>query len=91
MHRMPGRTAAGAAAAAEPEPLRRTLADEFMNEMARLHRLDWRALKLEWLGVPKDLAEPARAQTQHWLDLYHQDRMNEAWPIVDAAFSWLRE
>jgi aminoglycoside phosphotransferase (APT) family kinase protein len=89
MHRMPGRTAAGAGAAAEPEPLRRKLADQFITEMARLHRLDWRALNLEWLGVPQDLAEPARMQTQHWLDLYHQDRMNEAWPIIDAAFVWL--
>ena len=45
MHRMPGRTATGAAAAIEPEPLRRKLADEFMTEMARLHQLDWRALE----------------------------------------------
>ena len=90
MHRMPGRTATGAAAAAEPEPLRRKLADEFMTEMARLHQLDWRALKMEWLGVPNDLAEPARAQTQHWFELYRQDRMNEAWPIIDAAFAWLK-
>jgi aminoglycoside phosphotransferase (APT) family kinase protein len=90
MHRMPGRVAAGAAAAMEPEALRHKLADEFMTEMARLHRLDWRALGMDWLGVPKDLTEPARAQTQHWLDLYHQDRMNEVWPIVDAAFAWLK-
>ena len=90
MHRMPGRTAVGAAAALEPKPLRRKLADDFITEMARLHKLDWRALKMEWLGVPKDLAEPARAQTQHWFDLYHQDRMNEAWPIIDAAFAWLK-
>ena len=90
MHRMPGRTATGAIAAMEPEPLRRKLADEFMTEMVRLHKLDWRALGMEWLGVPKDLAEPARAQTQHWFDLYNQDRMNEAWPILDAAFAWLK-
>ena len=90
MHRMPGRTATGAAAAAEPEPLRRKLAEEFMTEMARLHQLDWRALKMEWLGAPKDLTEPARTQTRHWFDLYHQDRMNEAWPIIDAAFAWLQ-
>ncbi len=90
MHRMPGRTATGGPAALDPEPLRRKLADEFMNEMARLHRLDWRALKMDWLGVPKDLAEPARAQTKHWFDLYHQDRMQESWPIIDAAFVWLK-
>ena len=90
MHRMPGRTATGAPAAAEPEPLRCKLADEFMSEMARLHQLDWCALKMEWLGAPKDLAEPARAQTRHWFELYHQDRMNEAWPIIDAAFAWLK-
>jgi aminoglycoside phosphotransferase (APT) family kinase protein len=90
MHRMPGRTAVGGVAAAEPEPLRRKLADEFLAEMARLHQLDWRKLKMEWLGVPQDLAEPARGQTQHWCELYHQDRMNEPWPILDAAFAWLK-
>ena len=89
MHRMPGRTAAGGAAAAEPEPLRRKLADAFMSEMARLHKLDWRGLGMDWLGVPADLAEPARTQTRHWFDLYNHDRMNEPWPILDAAFAWL--
>ena len=44
MHRMNGRTAAGAMAAAEPEALRETSADAFISEMARLHKLDWRAL-----------------------------------------------
>jgi aminoglycoside phosphotransferase (APT) family kinase protein len=90
MHRLPGRTAAGAMAASEPEPLRRRLANEFLTEMARLHKLDWRALGMEFLGVPNDLAAPARAQTQHWFDLYHADRMNEPWPIIDAAFAWLK-
>lgn len=90
MHRLPGRTAAGAQAAAEPEPLRGKLADQFLSEMARLHQLDWRALKMEWLGVPKDLAEPARAQTEHWIEIYQRDRMEEHYPILDAAFAWLR-
>jgi aminoglycoside phosphotransferase (APT) family kinase protein len=90
MRRLPGRTAAGAAAAAEPEPLRRKLVHEFMAQMVRLHQLDWRALGMEWLGVPNDVAEPALAQTMHWFDLYNLDRMNEAWPILDAAFAWLK-
>jgi aminoglycoside phosphotransferase (APT) family kinase protein len=90
MHRMPGRTAAGGAAASEPEPLRRKLADQFIAEMARLHQLDWRQIGMEFLGVPKDLAEPARAQTQLWFELYNADRMNEPWPIIDATFAWLK-
>jgi aminoglycoside phosphotransferase (APT) family kinase protein len=90
MHRMPGHVAAGGTAAAEPEALRRQLADEFLAQMARLHQLDWRALGMDWLGVPGDFAEPARAQTQHWLGLYHTDRMQEPWPIIDAAFTWLK-
>jgi aminoglycoside phosphotransferase (APT) family kinase protein len=90
MHRMPGHIAAGGAAAAEPEALRRRLANEFLDQMVRLHQLDWRALGMDWLGVPGDLAEPARTQTQHWLGLYHADRMQEPWPIIDAAFTWLK-
>ncbi len=62
--RVPGRTAYGASMLVEPVPLRRKLADQFIAEMVRLHQLDWRALQLEWLGAPNDLAEPARAQTQ---------------------------
>jgi len=90
MQRMPGRTAAGAGAAAEPEALRRALANDFLTELARLHQLDWRALGMNWLGVPGDLAQPARTQTQHWFDLYNADRMHEPWPILDAAFNWLQ-
>ncbi len=50
MHRMPGRTAAGGAAASEPEPLRRKLADQFISEMTRLHQLDWRKIGMEFAG-----------------------------------------
>lgn len=94
IERAPGRTADGTAMLAEPVPLRRKLADEFVSEMARLHQVDWRAVKLDWLETPhevvNDLAQPAHAQTQYWHDLYHHERMREAWPIIDAAFAWLR-
>ncbi len=91
MHRLPGRTATGGQAIVEPQPLREKIAEQFLSEMARLHSLDWRALGLDWLGAPKHNAEPAPVQTEHWIEIYERDRMGENYPILDAAFAWLRE
>lgn len=91
MQRLPGRTATGGQVMVEPQPLREKIADQFLSEMAKLHSLDWRALGLDWLGAPSNNAEPARAQTEHWIEIYQRDRMDENYPILDAAFAWLRK
>ncbi|HEV2171270.1 MAG TPA: phosphotransferase family protein, partial [Candidatus Binatus sp.] len=90
MHRAPGRTTMGAFAAAEPEPTRAKVADDFLSELARLQSLDYRQFGLETLGEPKNLEEPARAQAAHWNEIYDRDRMGEHYPILDAAFAWLK-
>jgi aminoglycoside phosphotransferase (APT) family kinase protein len=90
MHRAAGRTGMGAFAATEPEPLREKVADDFIGELARLQALDYRQCGLEILGAPRNLKEPARIQTAHWSEIYERDRMGEHYPILDAAFAWLK-
>ncbi|HYB92300.1 MAG TPA: phosphotransferase family protein [Candidatus Binataceae bacterium] len=90
MHRATGRVTQGALPATEPVALREKIANDFLDEMARLQSLDYRALGLEWLGDPADLAEPARIQAAHWQEIYERDRMGEHYPVLSAAFAWLR-
>ncbi|MHB8382759.1 MAG: phosphotransferase family protein [Candidatus Binataceae bacterium] len=89
MHRAGGRTSGGAFPETEPAALREKIAHQFLEELARLQALDYRALKLELLGEPKDHADCARAQTSHWRNIYERDRMGERYPILEAAFAWL--
>jgi aminoglycoside phosphotransferase (APT) family kinase protein len=89
MHRAGGRTSNGAVPASEPAELREKIAHQFLDELVRIQSLDYRALGLEFLGEPRDLAEPARVQTAHWTGIYHRDRMGEHYVLLDAAFAWL--
>ena len=55
-----------------------------------MQSLDYRECGLEILGAPKSLEDPARIQTAHWNEIYERDRMGEHYPILDAAFAWLK-
>ncbi len=55
-----------------------------------MQSLDYRECGLEILGAPKNLEDPARIQTAHWNDIYERDRMDEPYPILTAAFAWLK-
>jgi len=90
MDRAQGRTGMGAFPAAEPESTRAKVADDFLSELARLQSLDYRECGLEILGPPKNLEEPARVQAAHWSEVYERDRMGEHYPILSAAFAWLK-
>ena len=89
MARAEGRVSTGAFPATEPAELQAKIADQFLEQLARLQALDYRALGLESLGEPRDLAEPARAQTALWRETYERDRMGEHCPVMSAAFAWL--
>jgi len=89
MHRAGGRTSNGAVPASESVELREKIAHQFLDELVRIQSLDYRALGLEFLGEPRDLAEPALVQTAHWTEIYHRDRMGEHYVLLDAAFAWL--
>jgi len=89
MHRAAGRTSNGAVPASEPAQLREKIAHHFLDELVRIQSLDYRALGLDFLGEPRDLAQPARVQSAHWTEIYHRDRIGEHYPLLDAAFAWL--
>ena len=90
MDRAPGRTTMGAFAATEAESTRAKVADDFLSELARLQSVDYRDCGLDTLGEPKNPEEPARIQTAHWKEIYDRDRMREHYPVLDAAFAWLK-
>ena len=90
MERAAGQTGMGAFPAAEAESTRIKVAEDFISELVRLQSLDYREYGLEILGAPKNLEEPARIQTAHWNGLYESDRMGEHYPILTAAFAWLK-
>jgi len=90
MHRAAGRTGMGAFAATEPEATRAKVADDFISELARLQSLDYRECGLEMLGPPENPEAPARIQATHWNEVYERDRMGEQYPILTAAFAWLK-
>jgi aminoglycoside phosphotransferase (APT) family kinase protein len=90
MHRAAGQTGMGAFPAAEPESTRAKVTDDFLGELARLQSLDYRECGLEILGAPENLEAPARIQAAHWTEIYDRDRMGEYYPILDAAFAWLK-
>jgi aminoglycoside phosphotransferase (APT) family kinase protein len=90
MHRASGQTGMGAFPAAEMESTRAKVADDFLGELARLQSLDYRESGLEILGAPENLEDPARIQAAHWNEIYERDRMVEHYPILDAAFAWLK-
>ena len=89
MARAEGRVTTAAFPATEPDELRVRIADQFLDELARLQALDYRALGLEWLGEPRAPDEPARAQAAQWRETYERDRMGEHYPVMSAAFAWL--
>jgi aminoglycoside phosphotransferase (APT) family kinase protein len=90
MDRAPGRTTMGAFAETEAESTRAKVADDFLSELARLQSIDYRECGLDTLGEPKNLKEPARIQAAHWKEIYDRDRMGEHYPVLDAAFAWLK-
>ena len=55
-----------------------------------MQSLDYRECGLEILGPPKNPEDPARIQTAHWNEVYERDRMGEHYPVLDAAFAWLK-
>ncbi|MGO9453846.1 MAG: phosphotransferase family protein [Candidatus Binataceae bacterium] len=91
MHRVVGgRTSNGAFPATEADHLREKIAHQFLDELVHLQSLDYKAIGLGFLGEPKNLRKPARAQAAHWTEIYHRDRMGEHYALLDAAFAWLK-
>src|SRR5262249_9036435 len=64
------------------------ITQQFIDILARIHTLDWRALGLASLGVPEAGTAAARTQVEHWERIYRQERL-EPHPILEEALRWL--
>lgn len=73
-----------------PDAATRTrIGHDFVDVLARIHAVDWRAAGLEFLGGFGSAAEAARAQVDRWEAMYAGSALVEL-PLVREALGWLR-
>ena len=70
-------------------PVRAQVAQQFVDILAQIHALDWRAAGLDFLGVPQDEASCGLMEVERWEAIVDKDAM-EPQPVLRAAFRWLR-
>jgi aminoglycoside phosphotransferase (APT) family kinase protein len=70
-------------------PARDRIAGEFIDILARIHALDWRAAGLEFLGAPAGENECGLTEIEKWEDVVDRDALGPQ-PVLRAAFRWLR-
>lgn len=68
---------------------RRELGLQFVDVLARIHAIDWRAAGLQDLGEHADSDAAARAQIEHWERYYTDSRAIEV-PELRRAIGWLK-
>lgn len=72
---------------------RRTLWWDSLSVMAGIHKTDWEAAGLQFLGVPGAGTDPIDRQLDYWtryLD-WTRDDPSEQHPVLERALEWLRE
>jgi aminoglycoside phosphotransferase (APT) family kinase protein len=70
-------------------PARASIAERFVQILAGIHALDWRALGLDFLGVPEGPGKCAGAEIERWEAVIGRDSL-EPQPVLRAAVRWLR-
>ena len=65
------------------------LARRFVEILASIHALDWRALGLDFLGVPAGPEGCAQMEIEKWEGVVKRDAL-EPQPVLAGAFRWLR-
>jgi len=68
---------------ADPKQRERAAAD-FVDILARIHRLDWQRVGLDFLPGLEQGVSPARVQLETWRQIYVQERLAHE-PLVDLA------
>ncbi len=59
--------------------------------LARVHRVDWRGVGLDFLGDPSDPRDAMERELKVWLDYFEWARDEEPQPVLDAGAKWLQE
>jgi aminoglycoside phosphotransferase (APT) family kinase protein len=75
----------------EADPAQRErAARDFVDILARIHRLDWKKAGLDFLPGPGNARLAARTQLEEWRHLYDKERLAHE-PLLDLAFRRLEE
>lgn len=78
---------------ATPE-LRTKMWWETVDALAKIHKLDWQALGLSFLGVPGEGTDPVDRQLTYWDDYLNnwlKDEKFDSFPTMESALEWLKE
>lgn len=66
------------------------LARRFVEVLAAIHATDWRALSLDFLGVPESPAHCGPMEVDKWEQVLDGEAM-EPHPVLRGAFRWMRK
>jgi hypothetical protein len=69
---------------------RKSLADDFVRNLALIHTADWRSLGLDFLGVPGPGTGVARMAVEYWEDRIARAGFGKK-PVVAYAANWLKD
>ena len=69
---------------------RASLAEDFVKNLALIHKADWRSLGLDFLGVPGPGTGAARMQVEFWEDRMARSGFRNK-PVVAYAANWLKD
>lgn len=92
MERIDGCETAPQVLALDPryDGVREKIARRKVQILAEIHKLDWRALGLEFLGVPESPAHCGPMEIEKWERVLAEQEL-EPQPVLWAAFRWLRK
>ncbi len=65
-----------------------------LDNITKIHKLDWQGLGLSFLGVPGEGTDAVDRQLAYWdnyLNNWLKDGPEESHPTMEAALSWLKE
>ena len=68
---------------------KQSIAAELMDNLARLHRMDASAVRLDGCGQGSRIADHVRAELSVWEAMYHEAGATD--PLLDLAFRWLHD
>ena len=62
-----------------------------LEHIVKIHKLDWRSLRLDFLGAPKGGTSTIDGLLDYYEDFIKWVAKDEPQPILEAALKWLRE
>lgn len=71
-------------------PTRAAIHEAFADTLAALHSVDWRAKRLDFLGVPRDPADPAGLEIERCRETLARIALRP-YPLLNEVIAWLDE